>query len=148
MKYIVGERIKFLQHSKSDTYKTEEGIIVKINFKLFGSSNYYVELDNKEIITVIEKDIIRSWLPMPKSPIPMPKCKPPKDDNIKELYEWLKGQRYGYFLEDHKTWINYGELDDKFPYDENKKKWELSRNRMIEKTLRKMEELDLIKESR
>jgi hypothetical protein len=53
---------------------------------------------------------------------------------------------YGYFLEDHKTWINYGELDDKFPYDENEKKWELSRNRMIEKTLRKIKELELIKE--
>lgn len=69
-----------------------------------------------------------------------------KDDNIKELYNWLKGERYGYFLEDHKTWINYGELDDKFPYDENEKKWELSRNHMIEKTLRKMKELGLIKE--
>jgi hypothetical protein len=64
--------------------------------------------------------------------------------NIKELYEWLKGERYGYFLEDHKTWINYGSLVDKFPYDEDKKQWELSRNRMIEKTLRKIEELGLI----
>jgi hypothetical protein len=137
MKYIVGERIKFLQHNNSNAYKTEEGIIVKRNFKLFGCSNYYVELDNKEIIPVIEKDIIRSWLPMPK-------CKPPKDDSIMELYNWLKGERCGYLLEDHKTWVNYGDLDDKFPYDEDKKKWELSRNRMIEKIMNKMIELDLV----
>lgn len=144
MKYIVGERIKFLQHSNCNAYKTEEGIIVKRNFKLFKCSNYYVELENKEIITVVEKDIIRSWLPLPKSPIPMPKCKPPKDDNIKELYNWLKGERHGYLLEDHKTWINYGALNDKFPYDENDKQRELSRNHMIYKTIRKMKELNLI----
>jgi len=146
MKYIVGERIKFLQHSNSNAYKIGEGVVVKRNFKLFGSSNYYVELDNKEIIPVIEKDIIRSWLPLPRIPIPMPKCKPQKDNKIEELYKWLKGERYGYLLEDSKTWINYGALDDKFPYDENEKQWELSRNRMIEKTLRKIEELNLIKE--
>lgn len=85
-------------------------------------------------------------LSLHKYRVPMSPVIPPKKDNIIELYNWLKGERYGYFLEDHKTWINYGELDDKFPYDEDKKKWELSRNRMIEKTLRKMEELDLIKE--
>lgn len=58
-----------------------------------------------------------------------------------ELVKWLKGEKYGYFLEDHKTWINYGDLNDKFPYDENEKKWELSRNRMINKTINKIMEL-------
>lgn len=65
-------------------------------------------------------------------------------DTINELYEWLKGERKGYFLEDHKTWVNYGELDDKFPYKENDKQRELSRNHMIYKTILKMEELNLI----
>jgi hypothetical protein len=65
------------------------------------------------------------------------------NENIKllELIEWLKGEKYGYLLEDRKTWINYGDLNDEFPYDENKKKWELSRNRMIDKTIKKMEEM-------
>lgn len=64
-------------------------------------------------------------------------------DNAKliELVKWLKGEKYGYFLEDHKTWINYGDLNDKFPYDENEKKWELSRNRMIDKTINKIMEI-------
>lgn len=57
------------------------------------------------------------------------------------LIEWLKGEKYGYLLEDGKTWINYGDLNDKFPYDESKKKWELSRNRMIDKTINKIEEM-------
>jgi hypothetical protein len=67
-----------------------------------------------------------------------------KNNKVEELYEWLKGERYGYFLEDHKTWINYGTLEDKFPYDENDKQRELSRNHMIYKTIRKMKELNLI----
>lgn len=66
------------------------------------------------------------------------------NNKINELYEWLKGERKGYFLEDHKTWVNYGELEDKFPYDENDKQRELSRNHMIYKTILKMKELKLI----
>jgi hypothetical protein len=99
--------------------------------------------DIDKVIDLYNKD---SKLPLPQRRVPMPECKPSRKDSIKELYNWLKGERYGYFLEDHKTWINYGELDDKFPYDEKDKKWELSRNRMIEKTLRKIEELGLIKQ--
>ena len=57
------------------------------------------------------------------------------------LIKWLKGEKYGYLLEDGKTWINYGDLNDTFPYDENKKKWELSRNRMIDKTINKIKEI-------
>ena len=34
-----------------------------------------------------------------------------------------------------KTWVNYGDLNDKFPYNEEDKQWELSRNRMIDKTI-------------
>lgn len=56
-----------------------------------------------------------------------------------KIINWLKSEKYGYLLEDGKTWINYGELNDKFPYDENNKKWELSRNRMIDKTISKIE---------
>ncbi|GAA0083377.1 hypothetical protein [Clostridium sp. CTA-6] len=65
------------------------------------------------------------------------------NDNQKfiELIKWLEGQKYGYLLEDKKTWVNYGELNDKFPYDEDKKKWELSRNRMIDKTIQKIKEI-------
>jgi hypothetical protein len=65
------------------------------------------------------------------------------DENKKllELIEWLNGEKYGYLLEDGKTWINYGDLNDKFPYEESKKKWELSRNRMIDKTIKKVEEI-------
>lgn len=101
-------------------------------------------MDKNEMNEVLDNYNKDNKLPKPIRPIPMPECKLAKEDKIEELYNWLKGERYGYFLEDHKTWINYGELNDKFPYDEAEKKWELSRNRMIEKTLRKMEELNLI----
>ena len=50
------------------------------------------------------------------------------------LVEWLEGQRYGY-VKNKKEWINYGSLEDDFDYDESEKQWELSRNRMIEKTI-------------
>lgn len=55
---------------------------------------------------------------------------------ISDLILWLKGERYGYFLEDKLTWVNYGDSKDKFPYDEKDKQWELSRNRFIEKMIR------------
>ena len=55
--------------------------------------------------------------------------------NKADLILWLKLQKYGYFLEDGLTWVNYGDLDDEFPYDESDKQWELSRNRMIDKTI-------------
>lgn len=29
-------------------------------------------------------------------------------EDLLKLIEWLKGEKYGYHLEDHKTWINYG----------------------------------------
>lgn len=67
------------------------------------------------------------------------------NENIKlqQLKDWIKGEKYGYLLEDGETWVNYGDLEDKFLYDENKKKWELSRNRMIDKTIKKIKELIL-----
>lgn len=55
---------------------------------------------------------------------------------ISDLILWLKGEKYGYFLDDKITWVNYGDLEDEFPYDENDKQWELSRNRFIEKLIR------------
>lgn len=64
-----------------------------------------------------------------------------ENEKLLELIKWLKGEKCGYLLGDGKTWINYGDLNDKFPYDESKKKWELSRNRMIDKTIKKIEEV-------
>jgi hypothetical protein len=64
-----------------------------------------------------------------------------KNKKLIKLTEWLKGEKYGYLLKDGITWINYGDLNDEFPYDESKKKWELSRNRMIDKTIKKIEEM-------
>jgi len=64
------------------------------------------------------------------------------NSTLAKLIKWLKGEKYGYLLEDGKTWINYGDLDDKLPYGEDEKKWELSRNRMIDKTINKVEELN------
>ena len=55
--------------------------------------------------------------------------------NINDLILWLKLQKYGYFLKDKITWVNYGDLNDEFPYNEDEKQWELSRNRMIDKTI-------------
>ena len=55
--------------------------------------------------------------------------------NTKKLIEWLESQKYGYFLSDHKTWVNYGDLNDPMEYNEQEKQWELSRNRMINKTI-------------
>ena len=61
------------------------------------------------------------------------------------LIQWLEGQKYGYFLSDHKTWVNYGDLNDPMEYNEQEKQWELSRNRMIDKTIAmlKREEYEL-----
>jgi hypothetical protein len=57
---------------------------------------------------------------------------------ISDLILWLKGEKYGYFLDDKITWVNYGDLEDEFPYDENDKQWELSRNRFIEKLINRL----------
>lgn len=54
--------------------------------------------------------------------------------NSEMLIEWLEGEQYGY-VKNKKEWINYGSLEDDFDYDESEKQWELSRNRMIEKTI-------------
>ena len=55
--------------------------------------------------------------------------------NKDDLILWLNLQKYGYLLDDKKTWVNYGDLNDKFPYNEEDRQWELSRNRMIDKTI-------------
>lgn len=65
--------------------------------------------------------------------------------NINDLILWLKLQKYGYFLEDKITWVNYGDLNDKFPYNEDEKQWELSRNRMIDKTINVLKHCDVSK---
>ena len=54
--------------------------------------------------------------------------------NSKKLIEWLEGQKYGY-IKNKRDFVTYGSLEDDFNYDENEKQWELSRNRMIEKTI-------------
>ena len=36
-----------------------------------------------------------------------------------KLIKWLEGEKYGYFLNDGKTWINYGSLDDKGFHDDD-----------------------------
>lgn len=66
-------------------------------------------------------------------------------DKINELLDWLQGEKYGYFLEDHKTWVEYGDLNDEGKYDESKKKYELGSNRSIVKTIDKINELFNIK---
>lgn len=66
------------------------------------------------------------------------------NNKIQEFHEWLLGQRYIYFLPNKKGSVIYGSLEDKFPYDEGKKQHELSRNYMIEKTVRKMKDMGLI----
>lgn len=60
--------------------------------------------------------------------------------NLLELIAWLKGERCGYLSDDRK-WVIYGEITDKFPYNEDDKQFELSRNRMIDKTIKKVDEL-------
>lgn len=59
-----------------------------------------------------------------------------KHIDTESLIKWLKSEKYGYLLEDKITWVNYGDLNDKFPYDEKNKTWELSRNRFIDKLIR------------
>ena len=54
--------------------------------------------------------------------------------NSEMLVEWLESQKYGY-IKNKRDFVTYGSLEDDFNYDENKKQWELSRNRMIEKTI-------------
>ena len=66
--------------------------------------------------------------------------------NKNNLIIWLLSQKYGYLLEDGLTWVNYGDLNDKFPYDEKDKQWELSRNRMIDKVVNMLRYGDLDEE--
>lgn len=54
-----------------------------------------------------------------------------KSDVLSELIEWLNGERY---LINHKSTT----MTEEF---ENEHKWELSRNRMIDKTIQKILEL-------
>ena len=54
--------------------------------------------------------------------------------NSKKLIEWLEEQKYGY-IKNKRDFVTYESLEDDFNYDENEKQWELSRNRMIEKTI-------------
>ena len=39
------------------------------------------------------------------------------------------------YKKNKRDFVTYGSLEDDFNYDENEKQWELSRNRMIEKTI-------------
>ena len=55
-----------------------------------------------------------------------------------KLIEWLLGQRYIYW-EDGKSFI-YGESDSTTSEFEEEHQWELSRNRMIAKTIRFLKE--------
>ena len=54
--------------------------------------------------------------------------------NSEILIKWLESQKYGY-IKNKRDFVTYGSLEDDFNYDENEKQWELSRNRMIEKTI-------------
>ena len=54
--------------------------------------------------------------------------------NSEILIKWLEDQ-INREVEIEKGRINYGRLEENYIYDENKKQWELSRNRMIEKTI-------------
>ena len=54
--------------------------------------------------------------------------------NSEMLIKWLEGQNYEY-IKNKRDFVTYGSLEDDFDYDENEKQWELSRNRMIEKTI-------------
>lgn len=63
--------------------------------------------------------------------------------NKDDLILWLKGEKYGYLLDDKKTWVNYGDSNDKFPYNEEDRQWELSRNMFIDKIIRLLEYEDV-----
>ena len=53
-----------------------------------------------------------------------------------ELIEWLKGEKYIYYNEDLKDFIEYGSPDDYENEDFYKShKWEYSRNSFIDKTI-------------
>lgn len=62
--------------------------------------------------------------------------------DVTKLIEWLKSQRYIY--EKDGIWIAFGEATDTTEEFENRYKWEFSRNRMIEKTIKYIED-ELIK---
>ena len=54
--------------------------------------------------------------------------------NSEILIRWLESQKYGY-IKNKRDFVTYGSLKDDFDYDEHEKQWELSRNRMLEKTI-------------
>ena len=54
--------------------------------------------------------------------------------NSEMLIKWLEDQ-INREVESEKGRINYGCLEENHIYDENKKHWELGRNRMIEKVI-------------
>jgi hypothetical protein len=53
------------------------------------------------------------------------------NEELLELIEWLKGEKY--LIDEHST-----TMTEEF---EKEHKWELSRNRMINKTIKKIEEM-------
>lgn len=55
--------------------------------------------------------------------------------NINKLIIWLEGQKYIYYDEDKENWIEYGSELDTSSRWETKYQWEISRNRMINKTI-------------
>ena len=54
--------------------------------------------------------------------------------NSEMLIKWLEDQ-INREVENEKGRINYGRLEENYIHDENKKQWELGRNRMIEKVI-------------
>jgi len=58
--------------------------------------------------------------------------------DLNQLINWLEGQRYIY--KKNGEWIKYGEEVDTTEDFEKLHKWEFSRNRMIEKTIKYIED--------
>ena len=54
--------------------------------------------------------------------------------NSEMLIKWLEDQ-INKEVENEKGCINYGILEENHIHDENKRQWELGRNRMIEKAI-------------
>lgn len=53
---------------------------------------------------------------------------------LKKLVSWLEGQRYGYYK--NGLWINFGDEEDSTEEFERENLYQISRNRMINKTIR------------
>lgn len=114
-----------------NNWKDSKGAKVELEYaKVTGKIILYQEMNINNVNDKYENDVINIDKTIINKTV---------TQQLEDLIDWLKGERYGYYR--NNRCVIYGDLNDPINYDESKKQWELSRNRMIEKTINKIKEL-------